>query len=64
MAMARFCSTTLTADNNVVRVPLDLSHANFQVSITPEPSSIVLGLIGAIGLCSVAIRKRRARRSA
>ncbi|HEX3727770.1 MAG TPA: PEP-CTERM sorting domain-containing protein [Pirellulales bacterium] len=29
--------------------------------VTPEPSSIVMGLFAAAGLCAVAIRKRRAR---
>ena len=45
-------------------VPVDLSQANFQVSIVPEPTSVVLGLFAVAGLGVVAIRKRRGRRSA
>ncbi len=45
-------------------VPVDLSQANFRVTLDPEPTSLVLGLIGAAGLGIVVIRKRRGRRSA
>jgi hypothetical protein len=62
-----------TIDNNIGQTGL-ISQGDFipwhvdtelsgLIHIVPEPSSVVLGLIGVAGLGIVAIRKRRARRA-
>ncbi len=49
--------TQFTGGNSVQDI------TNGQITIVPEPSSVVLGLFAVAGLGAVAIRKRRARRA-
>jgi hypothetical protein len=53
--------TDLSLDGGNTWIPSPLPT---RVTLSPEPSSIVLGLFGAASLGLVAIRKRRGRRSA